>query len=223
MRDLPSERIGNSAESVVRLLMRQPRVVPEEVIVEEQPEPLPVVEEPLPVNTSEAETSIQTPVIVVDQIPDEEETPPDVSTARLMWMRENMTQRVPIPPREEPGPTRLGESRPYSEPQNWQPYTGAEAVAPFDNTFNGMVLPDKAEVVDQWQASDGSQNVIVESPTGHRLCGRRERSDPMRPYVENLMQFHVCGGDGAIPFKFKPKAPRNRDFIDPVAKDATPP
>ena len=117
----------------------------------------------------------------------------------------------------------LGELRPYSPPANWLPHTGAEALAPFDNTFNGMTVPEKVEIVDRWVASDGSHNVIVETPGGLRLCGRARPSDPMRPYIENVMMFHVCGGDGAIPFKFKPRERLNRDFIEPVAKDANQP
>jgi hypothetical protein len=117
----------------------------------------------------------------------------------------------------------LGEPDAFERPWNWRRGAGAEALAPFDNTFNGKTAPTKVVIVDRWLAADGSHSVIIETPDGLRMCGRARPWDPLEPLIEPMMMWTVCGGDGARPFKFKPRKPLNRDFIDPVVKETTDP
>lgn len=147
---------------------------------------------------------------------------PGVTVARLMEQRDSVATAVPIDPATAPVRT-LGEAVPFEQPHNWQRGAGAEALAPFQNTFNDKTVPAKVEIVDRWLAVDGSHHVVVETPAGLKMCGRARPWDPMQPLVEPLMMWKVCGGDGKVPFKFKPREPLDRDFIVPVAKDATEP
>jgi len=81
-------------------------------------------------------------------------------------------------------------------PENWRSGIGVE-----DNVFNGVFLPGKTEMVDRWLAADGSHNVVINTPSGHILCGRALPWDPMQPLVEHVMQFHPCGGGGKRSFE----------------------
>ena len=147
----------------------------------------------------------------------------DMTAARLMGLRDSVAVHVPLESDEDSISLQLGVPRHYELPQNWRRGTGAEALAPFDNTFNGKTVPTDVEVVDRWLAADGSHNVVIETPQGLRLCGRAQAWDPARPLVEHIMQWKICGGDFARPFTFKPRARTERIIIEPVAKDATEP
>lgn len=220
LRDLPPGTITQSAELVVRLVMGEPTVTSQDVPEKVFPDAEPVREvlEPRPGVAKILELEAR------DKTPEPKpEVPAEVTTARLMGLRDSLTSQVPLTDQSNGKSVQLGEQRAYTPPENWQPHAGAEALAPFDNQFNGMATPENVEIVDRWVATDGSHNVIVETPGGLRLCGRARPSDPMRPYVENVMSFHICGGDGAIPFKFKPREPLDRNFIVPMAKDANEP
>jgi len=81
-------------------------------------------------------------------------------------------------------------------PPNWNP-----PGVPGPNRFDGMVAPEKSRVVDRWRASDGSHNVVIETPGGETVCGRAEAWDPMRPLVEPVMQYRPCGGGGERTFE----------------------
>ena len=220
LKTLTPGSISQSAELMVRFVMKA-----EEVVFEKELPPPEFIREVLSPRPQVADTvELTRPERSIEQ--QEEQTDPErsdeVSAARLMSMRDTLTERVPLARLETPR-TLLGEPRPYSPPVNWTPHTGAKAVAPYNNQFNGMTVPEDVEVVDRWIGSNGTRNVIVETPAGYRLCGRAEAPDPMRPHIEHVTHFHVCGGDGAIEFKFKPRERLNRDFIDPVAKDTTQP
>jgi hypothetical protein len=91
-------------------------------------------------------------------------------------------------------------------PENWRPDIGAE-----DNVFNGMVVPDKTEIVDRWLAADGSHNVVLSTPTGHTLCGSARPWDPMQPLVEHVMHFRSCGGGGTRSFEMSYRHTRPGD------------
>lgn len=148
---------------------------------------------------------------------------PTVTMARLMGLRDTVAEAVPLDPDPAGTARRLGTPDAFELPHNWQRGAGAQALAPFDNTFNGKTVPVETEIVDRWLAADGSHHVVVETPAGLRMCGRARSWDPMQPLVEHIMMWKVCGGDGKVPFKFKPREPLDRDFIVPVAKDATEP
>lgn len=59
--------------------------------------------------------------------------------------------------------------------------------------FDGRALPERVEIVDRWLATDGSHNVMIETPTGEMLCGRAAAWDPMQPLVEHVMMYRSCG------------------------------
>jgi len=67
--------------------------------------------------------------------------------------------------------------------------------------LEGTFLPEKTEVVDRWLAADGSQNVVINTPSGQTLCGRAPAWDPLNPLIEHVMQFRTCGGGGERAFK----------------------
>jgi hypothetical protein len=138
-------------------------------------------------------------------------------------MSDTVTERVPLAPKVATPALQLGEIAEFERPHNWKFGAGTGHLAPFENIFNGNTVPDKVVIVDRWKGADGSHSVVVETPSGLRLCGRALAWDPMRPLIEPIMSWKICGGDGAIPFKFKPREPVKRDFIDPVANDATEP
>ncbi|MGI9291298.1 MAG: hypothetical protein ACR2QG_08475 [Gammaproteobacteria bacterium] len=217
LRGLMPVGITESAELVVRLMTGAPKENSEKVLP--PPEFVREILEPKPVIADMVE--LDEPDEVVTEPPPQTTT--DVSTARLMGLRDSLTEKVPLENQSRVLRSRLGDPRSYTRPENWQQHTGARALAPFENTFNGMTVPEGVEVVDRWIDADGSKNIIVETPTGHRLCGRALASDPMRPHIEQVTHFHVCGGDKRMPFKFTPRKRLNRDFIDPVAKETIPP
>jgi len=84
---------------------------------------------------------------------------------------------------------RLGVFVPQPLPENWR--SGIRAQ---DTILNPMVLPNKTEIMDRWLAADGSQNVVINTPGAHTLCGRSLAWDPLQPLVEHVMQFRRCGG-----------------------------
>jgi hypothetical protein len=94
----------------------------------------------------------------------------------------------------------LGIHRRQSLPSNWVPGTGTGAAQTSDNMFDGMVLPNSVELVDQWVAADGSRNVVLNLPNGTSVCGRGTAWDPMRPMMEPLMMFRPCGSGGKRTF-----------------------
>ena len=88
----------------------------------------------------------------------------------------------------------LGQPGRSQQPPNWQRGSGAQALQPIDNLFNGMVAPNQVEIIDRWRAADGSHNVVVNLPNGRTVCGRAEASNPMQPLLEPVMMFRECGG-----------------------------
>lgn len=106
---------------------------------------------------------------------------------------------------------RLGIFVPQSLPENWRSGLRIE-----DNLFNGMVPPDRTEVVDRWLSLDGTQNVVINTPGGHTLCGRAQAWNPMQPLVEHVMHFRPCGGGGKRTFEMK-KRPAYDRVITPMA------
>jgi hypothetical protein len=100
---------------------------------------------------------------------------------------------------EKPG-RQLGDQPDYKMPGNWKSGSGAPYLAEFENTFNGMTAPADVEIVDRWQAADGSHRVVLNLPNGDIVCGRAEANDPMQPLVEHIMLFGPCGGGGKRTF-----------------------
>jgi hypothetical protein len=109
----------------------------------------------------------------------------NTTTARLI----DSASRFKWPALEKDQSRQLGVFMPQAIPDNWRPGITVE-----DNWFNGMVVPAKTEIVDRWQAADGSRNVVLNTTSGETLCGRAQPWDPMRPMHEPVMSFWKCGG-----------------------------
>ncbi|MFC1720590.1 hypothetical protein ACFL00_05605, partial [Pseudomonadota bacterium] len=107
------------------------------------------------------------------------------SASRLEWSFPKARQK-----------RQLGVHQPQEIPENWRPSIRME-----DNLFDGMTVPGKTEVVDEWLANDGSYNVVINTPSGETLCGSKQAWDPMNPMLEHLTLFRKCGGGGKRSFK----------------------
>lgn len=135
-------------------------------------------------------TSLEEPEDRPDQEPPVKEV--ILTAARLL----DSANKIEWPAPDEDNSRRLGVFVPQALPENWRSGISSE-----DNLFNGMVLPDKTEIVDLWLAADGSHNVVINTPSGQTFCGRAQAWDPMQPLVEHVMQFRPCGGGGKRTFE----------------------
>ena len=239
LKKLAPGAVGSPAQIVVRLISGMAETASEDSVNDDDAEEITqpqATDIPAPATSVESksisptEPRVETkqeapslPLIEITPLVPEPNAEPPVTTARLIGLRDTIGEKVPLKENDDTSPRRLGTPERYAEPSNWQRYLGAEALAPLDNTFNDKTVPAKVEIVDRWLAADGSHNVIVETPTGHKLCGRATAWDPMRPLIEPIMHWKICGGDGARPFDFKPREPLDRNFIIPMAKDTTEP
>lgn len=166
----------------------------------------PFVEEPEPIKTESPAvknktvtpdeqsmpdlTNLEEPEDQADQKPPVNEV--ILTTARLLASAKEIEWPVP----NEDNSLRLGVFVPQALSENWRSGISIE-----NNLFNGLVLPNKTEIVDRWLAADGSHNVVINTPSGQTFCGRALAWDPMQPLVEHVMQFRPCGGGGERTFK----------------------
>jgi hypothetical protein len=153
--------------------------------------------------------SLKEPEDRIDQEPPAKEV--ILTTARLLDAADEIEWLAP----DEADSRRLGVFVPQAPPENWRSGIGIE-----DNLFNGMVLPNKTEIVDRWLAADGSQNIVINTPGGHTLCGRARAWDPIQPLVEHVMQFRPCGGGGKRTFEIT-KRLEQLTVINSLAKSTT--
>jgi len=127
--------------------------------------------------------SLEEPEDQADQEPPGKEV--ILSTARLL----DAASEIEWPAPAIIDSRRLGVFVPQPLPEIWRSGIRAE-----DTIVNPMVLPNKTEIMDRWLAADGSQNVVINTPGDHTLCGRSLAWDPLQPLVEHVMQFRRCGG-----------------------------
>jgi hypothetical protein len=116
---------------------------------------------------------------------------------------------------KEDTPRKLGVFLPRKVPENWR-----RGITHENNMFNGMTVPRKVEIVDRWLSSDGSHNVVINTPTGDTFCGRGLAWDPMQPLVEHVMQFRPCGGGGKRTFEM-PDRYRKNSLFEVIANSTT--
>jgi hypothetical protein len=119
-----------------------------------------------------------------------------ISLARLV----DLASRMSFTKMQSPAPRQLGSSEYSKQPPSWRTGAAGNALMPAGNTFDGMMAPVETELVDRWQAADGSNNVVINTPNGDTLCGRAEAWNPMQPLVEHLTMFRNCGGGGKRTF-----------------------
>jgi hypothetical protein len=115
--------------------------------------------------------------------PDAGAPDPAATAARLLDLANPREWRLP----EKSGERRPGEPALPLQP-DWRPGTQLGR-----SRFDGRALAERVEIVDRWLASDGSHNVMIETPTGEMLCGRAAAWDPMQPLVEPVMMYRSCG------------------------------
>ncbi len=120
------------------------------------------------------------------------ESSPGITAAALIdfartfrWRLPEVSEKHQLGDRPAPRATENGQSA-FRTERGW-----------LDRAF----LPEKTEVVDRWLAADGSQNVVINTPSGQTLCGRAPAWDPLNPLIEHVMQFRTCGGGGERAFK----------------------
>lgn len=119
-----------------------------------------------------------------------------ISAARLV----DLVSRMSFTEMPTPAPRKLGSSEYNKRPPIWRTGINGSGLLMEGNTFDGMMAPAETELVDRWQATDGSNNVVINTPNGDTLCGRAEAWNPMQPMVEHLMMFRSCGGGGKRTF-----------------------
>lgn len=119
-----------------------------------------------------------------------------ISAARLV----DQVSRMSFTELQSPVPRHLGSSEYRKQPPSWRTGANGRELMPGGNTFDGMMAPAETELVDRWQAADGSNNVVINTPNGETLCGRAEAWNPMQPLVEHVMMFRSCGGGGKRTF-----------------------
>lgn len=159
----------------------------------------PFIEEVVPERTAlemdESSTTLQSKQPVpetesLDRSEDQAEHEPPQSTVTLTTARLlDKANELDWALQDTAGTRQLGVFVPQALPDNWK--TGKLTG---DFIFNPMVLSGKTKIVDRWLEADGSHSVIVNTSGGHTLCGRALPWDPMRPMMEPIMQFRLCGG-----------------------------
>lgn len=180
----------------------QPRILTLSLLAQPAPKtvraparnPVEPVENTIPDTSAEHQSEIVPPVLPQPSlVVTEPVNPPEqTTTARLVDSASRHKWSVSTPAEQR----QLGVHELKKEPENWRPSISLE-----DNLFNGMTKPAETEIVDAWLSSDGSHNVVINTPSGETLCGRQQAWDPMNPMIENLMMFKTCGGGGKRTFK----------------------
>lgn len=100
-------------------------------------------------------------------------------------------RKLDLPPQTKPV-RRLGVN--YARPL---PDHLSKPVLPWEPTiFDELYAPVTTEILDQWQQADGTMMVVMRTPSGHTLCGRKAPWDPANPLYEPVPMFHKCAGGG---------------------------
>jgi hypothetical protein len=155
------------------------------VDVEELPERLDEVSENEPPE-QEPPRQLAQPLPALEELP--EPTPEPAVTTTVLHQQ---VQELEIPEVKTPA-RKLGIA--YVPPL---PANLSKPVMEYEPTvFDELYAPIETEVLDQWQAADGSTMVVMRTPTGDTLCGRRAQWDPMNPLFEPVAMYSRCGGGG---------------------------
>jgi hypothetical protein len=156
--------------------------------------------------TDESRLSEMPPTAIAQPEPstaDKETSSVSITTAHLVDAASRT--KWPVPATENL--RQLGVHQARETPDNWR-----SGIRLDENLFDGMTVPARTEIVDQWLDADGSFRVVINTPAGETLCGRKQAWDPMRPMVEHLVMFTTCGGGGKRTFKMPDRF--NRHLVD---------
>jgi len=180
---LPAQRGLQPGEVLHRLSVSLQSAAP--------PPPEPYIEpaQAQPKRPAAAARSDDTPAAVRTPKPPPAAAPPEppgdipaqsLSTARLLDFAQRRRWSFP----EANEPRRLGAPAPETLRR------GREARLPPGQAPEAAL---GGEIMDRWLAADGSQNVLIRTPSGRVLCGQTEAWDPMRPLVEQVRKLRDCG------------------------------
>jgi len=183
------ERVPTKLLSLSLLTPQATKTVPDQPV-----EPTPETDHPDPETRSGPRyPAVPSPTSAAEPAETPSEDPPHpITAARLVDSISQLKWSLP----RSAETRQLGIHVPREVPENWRPGIGLKK-----NRFDGMTVPAETELVDIWQAADGSRNLVINTPTGQTLCGRAEAWDPMRPMIVHLMMFRTCGGGGERTFK----------------------
>lgn len=174
----PPERVLHDLSVTLRSVAR-PQIEPAAELTDPQPAPPTATDRRDP-----APPSVRNPVESPPStpLPGPAEAAPltDLSTARLLDLAHRKRWALP----EDNATRRLGTPPPEILRR------GREAGLP---SPGGLDMAAGFRIMDLWLAADGSQNVLIETPSGRVLCGRTEAWDPMRPLVEQVRMLRDCG------------------------------
>lgn len=70
--------------------------------------------------------------------------------------------------------------------------TKARALPLITTPFSEVYLTGETEVIDQWETPDGGREVILRTPNGQVLCGRRAAPELLEPLVQPIMLYRAC-------------------------------
>jgi len=185
---IPLKQFSTHTATPRVLTISLPKPIPRSTRTEDIPVPAAMAEKP-PQELPEP----QPPRLA--QTPEQEPTAEPVEKPSAATLFDSV-RRFDWSIQESPKARVLGQPRPYEVPENWRSGINLE-----ENLFDGMMVPAKTEIVDQWITADGSRNIVLNTPGGQTLCGRARAWDPLRPMVPQLMMFRTCGGGGKRSFK----------------------
>ena len=69
-------------------------------------------------------------------------------------------------------------------------------LAYIPTVFDELYAPVETEILDQWLKPDGTMMVVMRTPNGQTLCGRKAPWDPANPMFEPVPMFRLCAGGG---------------------------
>jgi hypothetical protein len=177
-RGLPPERVLHDLSVTLRAVTRPPSG-PAADRAEAEPAPATAAAQHVP-----APSAVRNPLESRPSAPppDPAEAPPlpDLSTARLLDLAHRRRWALP----EDNEARRLG--APATEVLRRGRGTGQASG-------EGPAMAAGLQIMDRWFAADGSQNVLIRTPSGRVICGRTEAWDPMRPLVEQVRMLRDCG------------------------------
>ena len=180
-----AKKNGSPGRPLLEIELRQSsKPVPEETgPAREAPRP----EVPPPSAEPATSESATPPLSDETRVQAEQNIDPDISAALLL---EQASQGVmPYLPATTAQLGRIAPRAPAS-------LRSGPVLPPVTTVFEDFYLPRETEIMDQWQAPDGTRHVVLRTATGHTLCGQQQAWDPFNPLFEPIPMYRLCAGGG---------------------------